>query len=305
MSPATQPPHIPEDDLALFAMQLLPEPEMEEIATHLQTCAVCRPVLAGIQGDLALYALTSDLKSPPAHARDQLLRRVAQEKKLIPFELPQAELPQADRTPVQAPLEASTEPVLAPRNRRSTDIHPIEDREPRRGLAFAAWSGWAIAAAAGTFAFLQFQQRTALQIDLATQSASLTEAQQTAHAQQVLKTLTDAGALRVSLHQPGGPPPKVLPEASATYVAGTGSLVMVADHLNQLTADKTYELWLLPAEKGVAPIPAGTFRPDTFGNASVVMPTLPPGTAAKGFAVTIENEGGSPTPTSAIILAGF
>ena len=55
----------------------------------------------------------------------------------------------------------------------------------------------------------------------------------------------------------------------------------------------------------MAPIPAGTFRPDTFGNASVVMPALPAGTSAKGFAVTIENEGGSPTPTSAIILAGF
>jgi len=47
------------------------------------------------------------------------------------------------------------------------------------------------------------------------------------------------------------------------------------------------------------------FRPDASGSGSVVMPPMiPAGTAAKAFAVTIENEGGSSTPTMPIIISG-
>jgi len=35
------------------------------------------------------------------------------------------------------------------------------------------------------------------------------------------------------------------------------------------------------------------------------MPDLPKGVEAKGFGVTIEDEGGSQTPTKPIIMAGF
>jgi anti-sigma-K factor RskA len=66
---------------------------------------------------------------------------------------------------------------------------------------------------------------------------------------------------------------------------------------------KTYELWIIPQD-GTAPIPAGTFHPDDQGNASVVLPDLPKGIAAKAFGVTIEPEGGSQTPTLPIIMAG-
>ena len=55
---------------------------------------------------------------------------------------------------------------------------------------------------------------------------------------------------------------------------------------------------------GKAPVPAGTFQPDQTGYASVVLPTLPPGIAAKAFGVTIENAGGATSPTLPIILAG-
>jgi anti-sigma-K factor RskA len=35
------------------------------------------------------------------------------------------------------------------------------------------------------------------------------------------------------------------------------------------------------------------------------MPSLPKGVTAKGFGVTVENEGGSLTPTAPIVLAGM
>ena len=60
---------------------------------------------------------------------------------------------------------------------------------------------------------------------------------------------------------------------------------------------------MIPAD-GKAPIPAGLFRPDAAGNASVVLPPLPRGVPAKAFGVTIEKAEGSATPTAPIILVG-
>ena len=75
-------------------------------------------------------------------------------------------------------------------------------------------------------------------------------------------------------------------------------------NLEPLQPGKTYELWLIPAAAGGSPIPAGTFRPDERGNASVILPPLPKGVEAKAFGVTVEDEGGAATPTQPIILAG-
>jgi len=77
----------------------------------------------------------------------------------------------------------------------------------------------------------------------------------------------------------------------------------VFQDLEQLAQDKTYELWVIPAN-GQAPIPAGLFRPDAAGSASVVLPPLPKGVPAKAFGVTIEKAEGSATPTAPILLAG-
>ena len=46
--------------------------------------ASARQELAEIQGDLAIYAHTVDLHSPPAQARERLMKQVAREKKASP-----------------------------------------------------------------------------------------------------------------------------------------------------------------------------------------------------------------------------
>jgi len=93
------------------------------------------------------------------------------------------------------------------------------------------------------------------------------------------------------------------PSARAVYVASSGSLILQANNLDPLPTDKTYELWVIPAD-GKAPIPAGLFRPDAAGSASVILPALPTGVAAKAFGVTVERAEGSATPTAPIVLAG-
>lgn len=122
---------------------------------------------------------------------------------------------------------------------------------------------------------------------------------QAANAKQVLDALTDATALRVTLTVPKQ---TVAPTGRATYVAGRGTLIFTASHLAQVASNKVYQLWLMPSD-GSSPVPAGTFVPDAAGNASVVSTQFTKG-AAKGFAVTVENAGGSQTPTLPILLAG-
>ena len=282
--------HIPQDDLALFAMQLLPASEAATIAEHIEQCGDCRREVAAIQGDLAIYAHTVDLHSPPALARERLMKQVAREKKIIPI------------TQVPAPAETpfrSSGPFLGSR----TSSY-VEDEEPRhRSIAsrILPWSGWAIAAgfalAAGNF----YQQRQSLQTTVATQSRQVGQlTADAAAARQLLDTMNDPAAMRVTLQSPLTTP---VPQARATYIADKGALVFIASNLKPLQPYKVYELWLLPAD-GRDPIPAGTFRPDDRGNANVFLPPLPKGVVAKMFAVTIEDQTGSTTPTLPLILAG-
>ncbi len=284
--------HITQDDLYLFALQLLPEADMKSAAMHLKECAVCRAQLGEIQGDLVTYALTAESQTPPSQARERLLRQVAAEKKVIPVD----------------PVEQQIEPVLYPRNSRMYQMDAPEEREPRRLAPVLAWVGWGVAACLAVVAGMQVDQRKLVEQDMAVVTAQLSQSvAQSEQSKAVMQTLQNASAMQVALHIPlnAGAVPKLDPEAHATYVPETGALVFVADHLDPLQAQKTYELWLLPAEAGQAPIPAGLFKPDANGNASVVMPDLPRGVTAKGFGVTVENDGGSKTPTAPIVLAGM
>jgi hypothetical protein len=284
--------HITPDDFYLFALQLLPDADMKSAATHLKECAACRAQLGEVQGDLVTYALTAEMRTPPSQARERLLRQVAEEKKVIPVD----------------PVEHKIEPVLYPRNSRMFQMDAPEEREPRRFAPVMAWVGWGVAAGLAVVAGMQMNQRKLVQDDLAVATAQMSQgAAQSAQAKEVMRTLHDASAMQVAMHIPlnAGAVPKLDPEGHATYAPSTGALVFVADHLDPLQPGKTYELWLLPATAGEAPIPAGLFKPDVNGDASVVMPELPKGVTAKGFGVTVENDGGSKTPTAPIVLAGM
>jgi len=61
-------------------------------------------------------------------------------------------------------------------------------------------------------------------------------------------------------------------------------------------------LWLIPVSG--APIPAGMFKPDAHGSASVVNPVLPAAMEAKAFAITMEDETGATAPTLPILMMG-
>jgi hypothetical protein len=304
------------EELALFAMQLLSEEEMAEVAAYLEQSAEARQELAEIQGDLATYALTAEMHSAPVQAWERLMRQVAREKKAIPIDLPpvpearSAEAGTAVRTDsivADATTRidgASTEGQSSGRGLGSGD-YVTEDDQPKRGVAgkVLPWIGWAVAAGLAVAMGDLYHGREALRSTAATQASQIDHlTADAAAARQVLDTMTDSSAMRVTLTTKGVTAP--LPTGRATYVASKGTLIFLASNLEQLQPAKTYELWLIPAGEGQNPIPAGTFHPDARGNASVIMPPLPKGVEAKAFGVTIEDEGGSATPTQPIILAG-
>jgi anti-sigma-K factor RskA len=280
------PRHTDPEDLALYAMQLLSGEEAVTIAQHVEHCAECRRELAHIQGDLGTYAFTVEMHAPPATARQRLVRQVSREKKAAPI----------------------SNPVIAAYGRSASILGPVEEEEeqPKRniGRAVLGWSGWAIAAGLAVAAGFLYKDRVALRGSLAAQSSQVAQlSAEAAQAHQLMSALTDPKAVRVTLTAKPLPP-KSGPLGGATYNPDKGTLVFLASGLDPLQDYKTYELWLIPAD-GSAALPAGTFHPDDRGNASLIMPDLPKGIPAKGFGVTIEDEGGSQTPTKPIVIAGF
>jgi anti-sigma-K factor RskA len=164
------------------------------------------------------------------------------------------------------------------------------------------WSalGWAAAAAMVLLAAILWNQNARLKSN-ARESEALTAQQQAqlAEARRIVDTLMAQDAMHVSVLPVGMTPP---PEGKAIYSRERNGLIFVASNLHPLPAQKAYELWLIPMQG--APIPAGMFKPDAHGGAMVVNPPLPAGVEAKAFAITIEPEQGSNTPTMPIVMMG-
>ena len=260
--------HIPQEDLVLYAMQAMHSHELAAVRLHLDRCAECRRALAEVNGDLALVAMSVEQRPIPEGARQRFVERLAADTR---------------RTG-----GAASAPVV-----------PIDAKRPARRAA--VWIGWLAAAASLLFALSLEQKVRTLNNELAQQKEmAVGQAAANARAQQVLDVLTAPAAKHVLLTAAMAKPE---PTGRAVYLAETGGLVFQANDLAQLAQDKTYELWVIPAN-GQAPIPAGLFRPDAAGSASVVMPALPRGVPAKAFGVTIEKAEGSTTPTAPILLVG-
>jgi anti-sigma-K factor RskA len=260
--------HNTQEELASYAMQNLPVEESASIREHLQNCAPCRTELAEICGDLALLGIAVEQHPLPEGARERFLKKIATSSGAKP----------------EKPL---------------AEVTPIPVKRAGRGRGF--WIPWVAAAAMTIVAVSLGVQNRALNDELQDESNLVTNlAGQASKAQQVLEVLTAPGAQRVTLTEGKAP---AEPTARATYLPERGGLVLLATNLKPLPEGKTYELWVIPAN-GKAPVPAGIFRPDAVGAATLVLPPLSPGIQAKAFGVTIEKASGSDVPTSPIILSG-
>ena len=254
------------ENLTLYALRALEGGERAAMERHLEECAACRKELLELQGDMALLALTTAGPAPPQRAKKRLMEAIARE------------------------------PRVASRGAAAGAA------APSRTAGFWTFVPAFAATIIAVFAFLIWRENVELQQQVAFLHR---EAQQqralVAEVRRVAEVLTAPDAAHFTLVST---PVKPVPQGRAIYLQKRAALVFIAANLAPIPADKTYELWLLPAS-GAAPIPAGLFKPDARGSAAVLTPPLPAGVEAKGFAVTIENEGGSQTPTMPIVMAGM
>jgi anti-sigma-K factor RskA len=133
-----------------------------------------------------------------------------------------------------------------------------------------------------------------LQAQLAVaQSRSLQIANAAAETDKLLGT---PGTMRVGLEQQAGWPSG---RAAVLYNAKMG-MVTCAGWLPAPPADKSYQLWLVPMQG--APVPLRVFTGGEWNEP--VTAHVPPGMAAKAFAVTVEPKGGMPWPTGPKVLVG-
>lgn len=259
--------HISREDLALYAMQALSREESALIQAHVDECAACREELALAAGDLAMVAMAVDEQPLPAGARDRFASRIA-----------------ATATPAAPP--SASQVVWMPQ---------------RRSAGISRWFSWGALAALLVVAIGMSIEVADLHRQIHEQAARLSaQKAQNALAQKVLDTLTASAAQHIVLTAEHAHPE---PTARAVYLASKGSLILEASNLAPVPEGKTYELWIIPAN-GKAPVPAGLFRPDATGSASLVLPDLPAGVQAKAFGVTVEKASGSDTPTLPIVLSG-
>jgi hypothetical protein len=93
------------------------------------------------------------------------------------------------------------------------------------------------------------------------------------------------------------------PQASArAFWSRSRGLVFTASNLPAAPAGKTYQLWVLT--KQPAPISAGLFKPDPSGRVDAVFETPSDLPQPIGMAVTIEQDGGVPSPDRGQVFGG-
>jgi len=202
-------------------------------------------------------------------------------------------------------LALSASGPAPPRRSRERLLKAIANEPRAQKIGAARRSSWTLlpwlAAAALLLVagfFWQQSDRLAQRVArLQDESAQLQT--QLERAREVVSTLTSTDALRVTLVAAQAPPQ---PQGKAIYVRERSSLIFLASNMPALPPQRSYELWLIPTTG--APIPAGMFKPDARGSATVVEPPLPGGVEAKAFAITVEPEQGSSAPTMPIVMMG-
>ncbi len=260
--------HSNPEDFDLYALGALDGEERTTFESHLRTCVHCQQQLAEAQAVCALIGMSTEPVAPAPSVKASLMQRVKAEPRNV------------------AATETAAKPVA---------------RKRHWGLRFSL--GFALIAVIlglTTTWLWKLNEHHLQQIDALQAQLDATQEQATENAAAMHAVTAVVGApdtIQVTLQQQAGGPPG---QAHVLYNARLG-VVVYSGELAPAPADKSYQLWLVPAS-GV-PVSAGIVAPNQETKAAVVH--LPEGLAAKAFAVTVEPKGGRPQPTGAKVLVGL
>jgi anti-sigma-K factor RskA len=262
--------HLTEDVLALYAMGSLPADEAEAARQHLIVCEKCQEELSETTMALSFVAAAVKMESPGDGARSRLMAEIGGDE---PVAMDARKAPRVARSwnwlwPAAAAIVLAITTVFlvgVNRNLRSQNAQ-LQDLLGSQQQQIALLTRYEKEAKEGRAVLAMLKSPTVARFTLA----------RTKEARQ--------------------------PMGRAFFDSKSGGLLFVASAMPPLPAGKSYELWMID-KTGDAPVPAGMFQPDTTGGAIVAMPPMPAGKEAKNFAVTIEPEAGSASPTSPVFMA--
>jgi len=255
------------EDIDLLALGLLGNEDCSTLRAHLEACLDCRARFDEACAVSALLALSTPPAEPPTGTRERLLERLRAGREI------------------------------------STSAARVAKQEQSRPGGFWGWAnpGWAVAAVilvAGAVLMMEENRRVQGQVQsLQTEIAG--KQQELDRTRAVLDLLRSTDTVRV--HLISGSAPWPWPEGKVYYHPKKG-LLFVASHLPPLDPGMSYQLWCV-AESG-SPASAGVFTPDAKGNAAVMMPLAKMRMTPKGFAVTVEADGGAAAPTGPQVMVG-
>ena len=122
--------------------------------------------------------------------------------------------------------------------------------------------------------------------------------QESAHDREIVAMLKDP-KLQQNILVPVNNPQQA--QVKTIYVRDKGHVLVIANNLAELPSGKAYQLWLMTGE-GHA-MPCLTFKTDWRGHSMKLYSMDTAGVEAKGFAITVEPEAGSDTPTPPILMS--
>jgi anti-sigma-K factor RskA len=255
-----------EEDFDLLALGALEGDERHVVESHVKTCESCARKLAEARSRIALIGLTSPPAKPSGEIKTRLMAQIRAEA--------------GSKSPIPVPVRGGP-------------------KDPRD-----SWLRWWNAVLIPVAAVLVFataylwRQNQIFDQQLAILRATVQEQQDELDEDLKVADLVAApDTIVVPLARQLG-----MPQGAARVIYNAHSGLLVYDgQLEKAPADKSYELWLVPATGN--PISAGVFNPST-GKTSHWVIKLPPGTLPKAFAVTLEPSGGAPQPTGPKVLVG-
>jgi anti-sigma-K factor RskA len=214
--------HIREEDLELFALGALSDDEAAAVRAHVSTCSECTPRLAEVRGRTALLALAGPQQQPRPEVREQLLAKIATER----------------------------------RGQRQPPLRSDEGRSP-----FTAWWTWVLVPASLALALicllLSWQNRRLGEQLRAVRLAAQGIANEEHRAEDLARTLMLPDTVTVKLAGTSQAPGAV---GVVKFNQRLGVMLYAAQELPALPSGKTYQMWLVPASG--APISAGIFKPE-------------------------------------------
>jgi anti-sigma-K factor RskA len=252
--------HVNPEDPDLYALGALDGEEKQALEAHVRACDACAQQVEAARQRVALLSLTAPPAAPRPEVKESLMRRVRADK--------------------------AVHQPLAVQSRRFAWLTPA--------LSFATI---ALAILSG---YLYVRNQTASQ-RIQDLEARLTIAE--TQSREIAKSSADTddilgapGTIRVALAQQPG---TSAGRAAVIYNARMG-MVVCAGQLAAAPADKSYQLWIVPASG--APMSLGVMS--SMDPAKLMTAHIPPGMEAKAFAITVEPKGGMPSPTGPKVLVG-